>query len=65
MGVQTICLVPQEIFWGPEKILSHKKHGLKINLDKKAYKKDLGSNKFFSSNKAHIGLTTTLSLIEV
>ena len=29
------------------------------------YKKNLGSNKYFGSNKAHTGLTTTLSLTEV
>ena len=66
--MQKIPLVLQVKMWIPEKILSLKKHGTNTNLDKKGLslqKRNLGSNKYFGSNKAHTGLTTTLSLTEV
>ena len=52
---------------GPEIFLTLNKHGSKTNLDKKfeVKTKRLGSTPFFPSNKAHIDLITTLSLIEV
>ena len=64
--VQKISFVPQEILCGLEKNFRPKNTGQ--NLDKKGLslqKKKMGSNKYFASNKAHSGLTTTLSLTEV
>ena len=63
-----------ENFFGPSgKIIWTRKHfesqkiWVKTNLDKKGFSlhKDFGFKLFFCSNKAHIYLTTTLSLIEV
>ena len=53
-----------DLFWGPEKCWVPK------NMDKKHKrfkftKWKLGACKIFVSNKAHIDLTTTLSLTEV
>ena len=66
MGPTIFSLIPHKKFWGPEEILSPKQRGLGTNLDKKGLSlQKLGLNKFFASNKAHIDLMTTLSLIEV
>ena len=65
--MQKIPLVLQVKMWIPEKILSLKKHGTNTNLDKKglSLQKKLGSNKFFGTNKPHIDLGTTFTLIKV
>ena len=62
IGVQKISLVDQEKFREPEKCLNPQKHGSITNVDKKglSLQKNLGTNNFFASNKAHIELTTSL-----
>ena len=66
--VQKNSFVPQEKLLDLEKMLDPKNTGQKQIWIKKVSvyeEKNLGSNKYFGSNKAQTGLTKTLSLTEV